>query len=111
MPKKVLIGNSVLLAFAALCLPIFLSACLYVAYPSVSYAPGVNVGEQPEEVHCFRLDTKERNVERLPINFPHTEKSFEIREIPISAKGTVSGQLKISLETGWVGMIESRTSH
>jgi hypothetical protein len=104
MPKKMLIGNSALLAVAALCVPIFLSACLFVAYPSVTYAPGVNVGEQPEEVHCFRLDSKKDPSW-------NRDKNYEIREIPVSAKGGVKGQIDISVETGWVGLVNQFTSH
>jgi hypothetical protein len=111
MPKKVLIGNSVLLAVAALCVPIFLSACLYVAYPSVSYAPGVNVGEQHEEVHCFRIDSDEKTRTKYFATILHRDKSFAIKEIPVSAKGRVPGQMEITIESGWVGLGTDVTEH
>lgn len=110
MPRKAYFANAGLLILAAACAPLFLSACLYVAYPSVSYAPGVKLEETPEEVHCFRVET-EVDDQGLFYNpaFPGSGES--VTEIPVSVHGKVNGQLRITVDHGWIRLFDSTVVH
>jgi len=70
----------------------------YYALPSISHVPSVEVAEAKEEIHAFRVDATDK---KNCLEFADLG-TYTFREIPISSKGTVSGQTQLAVDYGMV---------
>jgi hypothetical protein len=82
---------------------LLLSGCIpfvpcYYGYPSVSYVPGVELGQQKGNTRAIRVDVTENN---NSVEFAQNS-HFEFTEVPISEKGAVSRQTQWAFDKGWI---------
>lgn len=80
----------------------FLGGCIPYAVPSIDYTPRVTLEAPREEVRAFRVDIAYDKYDFLFSGTLAKTHSERLREVPISSRDVVPGQLKTSITTGLV---------
>lgn len=75
-----------------------ISGCipLFYAYPAVSFVPPVSVGKLRDKIYAFRVDIADHKSQTYS-----DSGSYVLRQIHVSKSGIVTGQAKVSLDSGY----------